>query len=86
MVLLVRAAYLNDMETVLMLVCQCLTKKKKPPVVEQTSLQCSEVMNTFETQVPQVPLEEEVFHTSITSDPSTNVTDNSPDGLDAQAW
>ena len=33
--------------------------------------------NTLETQVL---LEEEVFHTSITSDPSTNVTDNSPDG------
>ena len=52
-------------------------QEQQPPVVEQTSLQCSEGMNTLETQVH---LEEEDSHTSITSDPSTSVTDNSPDG------
>ena len=46
-------------------------KRGRVSLLPQMSLQCSEVTNTLETQVP------EVFHTS---DPSTNVTDNSPDG------
>ena len=53
-------------------------QEQQPPVVEHTSSQCSKVMNALETQIS---LEEEDSHTSITSDPFTNVTaDNSPEG------